>query len=241
MNSDQWEFSHPNFRRGWFDLLKDIKRRKTASKEEKRSEMTRQHREDTVASLLAMDGGTDVRKVENLVHDKDALIAEVIKLRKMQDATQRMLAATLNELHETRCEQQRTQDTVEKVVSFLSSVVEGQANFGKGLASKRLDLPDELREAAQLDRSKRPKLAISDARERVLPAVPTFDMGAGVAVPLSVPLSVMHPSSSAWMPGATPAVSSISTPQFRAPIGIEQPTATVPYVSSGSEHAPPLV
>jgi len=37
-----------------------------------------------------------------------------------------MLAATLNELHETRCEQQRTQDTVEKVVSFLSTVVDDQ-------------------------------------------------------------------------------------------------------------------
>ena len=133
VNSDQWEFSHPNFRRGWFVLLKDIKRRKAASKEDKRSEMSRQHREDTISSLIGRDGNGDARKVENLLQDKDALISEVIKLRKQQDATQRMLAATLNELHETRCEQQRTQDTVEKVVSFLSTVVEGQAGV-KGSA-----------------------------------------------------------------------------------------------------------
>ena len=65
-------------------------------------------------------------QIETLLQDKDTLITEVIRLRKQQDATQRMLAATLNELHETRCEQQRTQDTVEKVVSFLSNVVDGQ-------------------------------------------------------------------------------------------------------------------
>ena len=127
VNSDQWEFSHPNFRRGWFDLLKDIKRRKTASKEDKRSEMSKQHRDDTISNLLSGQGGAnDARKIENLLEDKDALIVEVIKLRKQQDATQRMLAATLNELHETRCEQQRIQDTVEKVVSFLSTIVEDQ-------------------------------------------------------------------------------------------------------------------
>ena len=77
-----------------------------------------------------------------LLHDKDTLITEVINLRKQQDATQRMLAATLNELHETRCEQQRTQDTIEKVVSFLSTVVDeqGKLKISQGITKSDLTL-----------------------------------------------------------------------------------------------------
>lgn len=134
VNSDCWEFSHPSFRRGWFDSLKDIKRRKTVAKDskaggEREPERSRQQ-QPMMTSVVpphvnsALDD-MDSRKVQTLLQDKDTLITEVIRLRKQQDATQRMLAATLNELHETRCEQQRTQDTVEKVVTFLSAVAAG--------------------------------------------------------------------------------------------------------------------
>jgi len=133
VNSDCWEFSHPNFRRGWFDSLKEIKRRKTVSKDVKVgvADLGNRQQQAIAAPNQIFDGTHcldvgDARKIETLLQDKDTLITEVIRLRKQQDATQRMLAATLNELHETRCEQQRTQDTVEKVVSFLSNVVDGQ-------------------------------------------------------------------------------------------------------------------
>jgi len=134
VNSDCWEFSHPNFRRGWFNLLKEIKRRKTP----KESRVQTQELASSIPLALGPpvvtqmpqvmplpEGDVDSQQVEALLQDKDTLITEVIRLRKQQDATQRMLAATLNELHETRCEQQRTQDTVEKLISFLSTIVDG--------------------------------------------------------------------------------------------------------------------
>jgi len=133
VNSDCWEFSHPHFRRGWFDSLREIKRRKTSKP--CGADMVRQMHGDPGrgAGALTSNALAEAQtapgeekaadKVADLLEDKDALIAEVMRLRKQQDATQRMLAATLNELHETRCEQQRTQETVEKVVSCLSNIV----------------------------------------------------------------------------------------------------------------------
>lgn len=231
MNSDQWEFSHPNFRRGWFDLLKDIKRRKTVSKEEKRTEMSRQHREDTISTLVTHDGSTDARKVENLLHDKDTLIAEVIKLRKIQDATQRMLAATLNELHETRCEQQRTQDTVEKVVSFLSSVVENQG-FVKGrqiAAPQKLLMDDDAGEEDE-PAMKRPKLVVQEASGidgTTMLSFKGFGMAQG---PIQMPLpAVMGGVGHPWVSTATPAtlVPPFVSPQVNQP---PVPTASMPVI-----------
>jgi len=139
VNSDCWEFSHPNFRRGWFDLLREIKRRKTTPKNEtnvklngsvevKREPGMQAGGQRALPDMTGLTAHSNAQsqKIETLLQDKDALIMEVVRLRKQQDATQRMLAATLNELHQTRCEQQRTQDTVEKIVSFLSTVVENQ-------------------------------------------------------------------------------------------------------------------
>jgi len=161
VNSDCWEFAHPNFRRGWFGLLKDIKRRKTATREpplkmESPPDMPGMLESAAVAAAAA--AAAVAASGDHLHHDHpfqhthpgalprtnaDNLLGEVLRLRKQQDATQRMLAATLNELHETRCEQQRTQDIVEKIVSFLASIVE--TNHGAPLVEFMDQTFDEVR------------------------------------------------------------------------------------------------
>jgi len=181
VNSDCWEFSHPHFRRGWFDSLREIKRRKTSSRStpSQSLDVMRQHIqgdagrsvEGLVANSVLSDGrmlptnSDSGRQIASLLEDKETLIAEVVRLRKQQDATHRMLAATLNELHETRCEQQRTQETLEKVVNFLSSLVEGQQKSlqtqPETKAKKESGQPDE---AAMLRESSQPMVPLEAGR-----------------------------------------------------------------------------
>ena len=62
------------------------------------------------------------------MNSQQSLMDEVQRLRNEQESMQRMLAATLNELHETRCHQHRTQNTVEKIMGFLTSVLQTSKN-----------------------------------------------------------------------------------------------------------------
>jgi hypothetical protein len=68
--------------------------------------------------------GAPPRQENTMMNSQQSLMDEVQRLRNEQDSMQRMLAATLNELHESRCHQHRTQNTVEKIMGFLTSVLQ---------------------------------------------------------------------------------------------------------------------
>merc|ERR1711939_993900 len=89
----------------------------------------------------------------------EALYTEVSELQGQLGTMQQLLAATLNELHETRCQLQRTQDTVSKVAGFLMSVVKGEGEHpfdgGQG-RQKRRKLTCLKMDVAELTRQETP-------------------------------------------------------------------------------------
>jgi len=160
VNTEGWEFSHEYFRRSNPAMLKTIKRRKSSNRESSKASPAEPalfepssfdngpvHAQPVT---LPMQQPTTLHNpmLQQMLHqsmppqaetspqassmDTDALFLEVIELRKRLATTQQVLAATLNELHETQCEQRRTQDTVEKIVGFLGSAVEAAEGFDFG-------------------------------------------------------------------------------------------------------------
>lgn len=122
--SDCWEFAHPKFRKGRLGLLKEISRRKAP----KEPEVSALHYAMGMGILKQdappyLNASMAVLGMQELMQDKEALIHEVINLRGQHDASQRMLAATLNELYQTRCEQQRSGDTVKRLLAYVASIM----------------------------------------------------------------------------------------------------------------------
>lgn len=135
VSSEGWEFSHQHFRKGSAATLKLIKRRKSATKGADRGSIAVPGIQVSVP-MVDLAPALPVPVNEPVLPDAmvasnpvagmcpQELFVQVMEMRKQLATTQQVLAATLNELHEARCEQQRTQDTVEKIVSFLGSAVE---------------------------------------------------------------------------------------------------------------------
>jgi len=123
--SDCWEFAHPKFRKGRIDLLKEISRRKAVSTPKEPS-VTALHSAMGMGILkpeapLHLNSSLGAFGMQELLQDKMALIREVITLREQHDASQRMLAATLNELYQTRCEQQRSEETARRLLQYVNA------------------------------------------------------------------------------------------------------------------------
>eukprot|EP00656_Telonema_subtile_P021856 TRINITY_DN228_c0_g1_i3.p1 TRINITY_DN228_c0_g1~~TRINITY_DN228_c0_g1_i3.p1 ORF type:complete len:354 (+),score=81.05 TRINITY_DN228_c0_g1_i3:94-1155(+) len=135
VNSESWEFSNPSFERGNSGRLREIKRRKTVPKDEK--DLSEPEPAVRAPSLptgyfaqppnapegMKLPLGFSPNQEQALLDNQQTLINQVCRLRQEHEAMQRVLSATINELHETRCHQHRTQDTVEKIMGFLSSVL----------------------------------------------------------------------------------------------------------------------
>eukprot|EP00657_Telonema_sp_P-1_P001598 TRINITY_DN1420_c0_g1_i2.p1 TRINITY_DN1420_c0_g1~~TRINITY_DN1420_c0_g1_i2.p1 ORF type:complete len:313 (+),score=50.43 TRINITY_DN1420_c0_g1_i2:105-1043(+) len=152
VNSESWEFSNPSFQRGNPGRLREIKRRKTAAKDEKETEDTGRPPmplgflgQKSTANEQAYTIGLTRNQENALLDNQQSLINEVCRLRQEQESMQRMVAATLNELHETRCHQHRTQQTVEKIMGFLSGVLQSNvSSIGGGSSLGKRKLPQYL-------------------------------------------------------------------------------------------------
>lgn len=129
VNSSSWEFTNDSFQRANPGRLREIKRRKTTPKNEwKWSEAPVQIARiaDPIPPPLYQAQVT-INQSQVALESQQSLVNEVVRLKQEQSTMQTMLSATLNELHETRCHQHRSQQTIEKILGFLSAVLKTSA------------------------------------------------------------------------------------------------------------------
>lgn len=129
VDPDKWEFANEGFLRGQKHLLKNIKRRKTAS-----------------SSNQVLESCLEVRgEIEQLKREKQALVMELVKLRQQQQQTKSHLKQMEQRLQGTEVKQMQTMKFLAKAIknpSFMAMHKGKMKEIDEEMGKKKMKMID---------------------------------------------------------------------------------------------------